>query len=295
MKTQKIHPGWGEIWSPTKEELFSLSPEDFRSGIYKNRLLIIKGVGQLSRAELYWLMDRFGKPWDETQYLGSQERFIIDHHNDQRYVLTHFSNNTTRKIKSGRMAWHSDIPNHATKPFPIRFLYMNRQPSSEYGQTEWLNIDLDQLNLSSEELQYFEECTVEQQSWWNPGSELRILPVIKTHPILEERKSLRLNYFVNPAVETSKDAWIRKSFYKGQEIKNTELIGNTINRLLDTRPDLFYRHVWDIGDMAIYDNWSFVHGRTPLVLEPGEIREFLRSNIDHETSEEFSTRQHFQL
>jgi len=91
-----------------------------------------------------------------------------------------------------------------------------------------------------------------------------------------------------------KDAWILKSFHKDQEISNEALIGNTINSLL-TRPELKYQHAWNIGDMAIYDNWSFVHGRTALVLEPGEIREFWRANIDHLTDEEFKSKKFFQL
>lgn len=292
MKVEKIHESWGEIWYPTKEELFSLTADFIRDSIYKHRLIIIKSVGRLEKHEVYWLMDRLGQPWDEHQYVGSQERFLIEHHKDQRYVLTHFSNKTTRKITSSPMAYHADIPNHEFKPFPHRFLYMNQQPSSDYGKTEWLAVDLDLLNLSKEELDYFSECSVLQQSWWHPGTELRKHSMIKEHPIIKGRKSLRLNYYVMPTAR--KDAWILKSFHKDQEISNEALIGNTINSLL-TRPELKYQHAWNIGDMAIYDNWSFVHGRTALVLEPGEIREFWRANIDHLTDEEFKSKKFFQL
>jgi alpha-ketoglutarate-dependent taurine dioxygenase len=293
MKTEKIHDGWGVIWRPTKQELFSMSADEFRDNIYQHRLIIIKSVGDLNRAEIYWLMDRFGKPWNEFQYIDSQERFSIEQHADQRYVITNFSSNTSRKITSARMAWHCDIPNHETKPFPIRFLYMKQQPNPEYGQTEWLNIDLDQLNLSEEELKYYGECSVQQQSWWHPGTNLRILPMIKTHPIVD-RQSLRLNYFVN-SDGTRKDAWILKSFHNGQEISNHDLIGSMIQKLVMSRPELYYRHRWDTGDMAIYDNWSFVHGRTRLVLEAGEAREFIRGNIDHEPTDQFQAREHFKL
>ena len=263
MKVEKIHDAWGEIWFPTKEELFSLTPNFIRDSIYKHRLIIIKSVGRLEKHEIYWLMDRLGQPWDEHQYVGSQERFLIDYHKDQKYVLTHFSNKTTRKITSAPMAYHADIPNHATKPFPHRFLYMNQQPSSDYGKTEWLAIDLDLINLSDEELRYYSECSVLQQRWWHPGTELRQYSMIKEHPIVVGRKSLRLNYYVRPLGR--QDAWILKSFYKDQEMSNHQLIGSAMEKLL-TRKELKYQHTWDIGDMALYDNWSFIHGRTELVL-----------------------------
>jgi alpha-ketoglutarate-dependent taurine dioxygenase len=292
MKVEKIHDAWGEIWYPTKEELFSLSPNFIRDSIYKHRLIIIKSVGRLEKHEVYWLMDRFGQPWDESQYVDSQERFLIDDHKDQKYVITHFSNQTTRKIPFAPMAYHTDIPNHATKPFPHRFLYMNQQPSSDYGKTQWLSIDLDLIKMSNEQLEYFNKCSVIQQSWWHPGTELQHLPMIKSHPIIKDRKSLRLNYFVQPGGK--QDAWILKSFCQGNEIPNQQLIGNTMNSMLE-RDDLKYQHTWEIGDMAIYDNWSFVHGRTALVLEPGEIREFWRANIDHLSNDEFNSKQFFQL
>lgn len=294
MKTEKIHDGWGVIWRPTKDELFSLSADELRDSIYQHRLIIIKSVGKLTRPEIYWLMDRLGRPWDEHQYVVSQERSSIEYHADQRYVITNFSNKTVRRITTARMSWHSDIPNHETNPFPIRLLYMNQQPSSDYGQTEWLNIDLDQIIPGAEELKYFSECSVLQQSWWHPGTELRMLPFIKHHPIIQDRSSLRLNFFAKENGDNS-DAWILKSFHHDKEISNHDLIGNTIQRLQIARPDLFYRHRWDIGDIAIYDNWSFVHGRSPLVLEAGEVREFIRGNIDHEPTDQFTARQHFNL
>ena len=292
MKVEKIHNTWGEIWSPTKNELFSLTPDFIRDSIYKHRLIIIKSVGRLEKHELYWLMDRLGQPWNEHQYVESQESYLINDYKNQRYVLTHFSNNTTVRIALKQMAYHADIPNHATKPFPHRFLYMNQQPSSDYGKTEWLAIDLDLINLSDEELNYYKECSVLQQSWWYPGTELRQYPMIKEHPIVAGRKSLRLNFFTRPL--GNPDAWILKSFHKDREISNLSLIGSAMDKLLK-RPELKYQHTWDIGDMAIYDNWSFVHGRTALVLEPGEIREFWRANIDHQTDEEFRSKKFFQL
>lgn len=292
MKVEKIHDHWGQIWSPTKEELFSLTASFIRDSIYNHRLVIIKSVGRLEKKEIFWLMDRLGRPWDEHQYVDSHEQFLIEYHKNQRYVTTFFSNKTTKKITSAPMPYHADIPNHVSKPFPHRFLYMEKQPSSQHGKTEWLAVDLDLLDLPIEEINYFEECSILQQSWWNPGTELKKYPMIKEHPIINGRKSLRLNYFVK--LSGRQDAWILESFYKDQKMPNQILIGKTIDRLL-TREELKYQHTWEIGDIAIYDNWSFLHGRTALVLQPGDVREMWRANIDHLTTKEFNSKKFFEL
>ena len=45
-------------------------------------------------------------------------------------------------------------------------------------------------------------------------------------------------------------------------------------------PNRTYYHTWDTFDIAIYDNWSFVHNRSKLILNSDEIRNFYRANID---------------
>lgn len=293
MRIHQIHSRWGDIWYLTKEELFSLDPAEFRKKIYDRRLVIIKSVGTLSNIEIFWLMQNFGKPWEEQQYVNSRETFITDYNKNQKYVLTKFSTSTTNKIGLGEMPWHSDIPNNRFNPFPIRFLYMNIHPNNEYGQTRWLNIDLDILNLDQHKLEYFNKCSVIQQSWHRPGTENQKLSFVKNHMFIPNRKSLRLNYFVKNN-GMSKDAWILKSLYNDKEISNETLIGDTIDELL-YRPELYYQHIWDIGDIAIYDNWSFIHGRTKLVIHPGEEREFIRANIDHLTDRQFNNKTAFIL
>lgn len=294
MKKEKIFNNWGEIWYPTKDELLQLPHHEFHESIYKNRLIIIKSVGHLDPEELYYISDKFGRPWGIPQYEYSREVHETYVHKDQPYVLTRFNNQLIQKIANTHMPWHADIPNHPTKPFPIRILYMNKQPSNYYGKTRWLNIDLDIINLTEQELAYYNDCTVLQQNWLRPNTELQTLSFIKSTPMVEGRKSLRLNYFFNSDKPSTQNAWIKKSFYKNEEIDNRMLIGETIEKLL-LKENILYEHTWDVGDMAIYDNWSFIHDRTALKLEPGEIRELLRLNIDHEPANEFNGRKKFVL
>lgn len=297
MKIEKIHDNWGEIWYPTKEELFSLPYDFYRSRLYEARLIIIKRVGDLSNEEIYFLMDKFGKAWSQEQYVDSRELHFEGSYKDQPYVLTTFDNgNPTRnkKIPNSEMPWHADIPNHQTAPFPHRLLYMKTQPDSNYGKTRWLNIDLDILNLTDEQLSFFNECSVVQQSWWEKGQNLQHLKFIKNHPIIPDRKSLRLNFFVRENDPGTSSAWILKSMFKDQVISNQMLIGNTIAKLYKN-PKLVYEHTWDIGDIAVYDNWSFVHGRSALIDDTNALRQFIRGNIDHLTDEEFKNKTFFKL
>jgi alpha-ketoglutarate-dependent taurine dioxygenase len=297
MQIEKIHKMWGEVWHVTRDELFSLPADFYRNQIYKSRLIIIKSVGKLTLEEIYFLMDKFGAPWKSEQYKDSRERFIEKEYNQQSFTLTTFDNGDSlrnKKIPNSEMPWHSDIPNHDTAPFPHRLLYMNTQPDSSYGKTRWLNVDLDILKLSSDQITFFNECSVLQQSWWEQGKNLQHLPFIKTHPIIPDRKSLRLNFYVDGKNPGTSGAWILKSFYAGNEISNQQLVGNTINDLYQ-RSDLVYEHTWDIGDIAVYDNWSFVHGRSALMDESNALRQFIRGNIDHQTDLEFSNKEFFKL
>lgn len=297
MKIEKIHDKWGEIWYPTKEELFSLPHDFFRSKIYQSRLVIIKSVGDLTNQEIYYLMDKFGRPWNKDQYVDSRELFFESAHKEQPFVLTTFDNGNVvrnKKIPNSEMPWHSDIPNHPTAPFPHRFLYMKTHPDPNYGRTRWLNLDLDIINLSEEQMKIFQDCLVLQQSWWEQGKNLQKLSFIKEHPIIKDRKSLRLNFYVRENDPGTHSAWILKSFYKDTEVPNQHLIGNTIQKLYQN-PNLVYEHTWDIGDMAIYDNWSFVHGRSALIDSPNALRQFVRGNIDHLTEEEFNNKKFFNL
>lgn len=297
MEIKKIHSNWGEIWKLTKDELFNLPYGFYRDRIYESRLVIIKNVGPLSNEEIYYLMDKFGKPWETEQYKESREMFFENEFNGQRYVLTTFDNGDVirnKKIPNNEMPWHSDIPNHKTKPFPHRLLYMNAQPDPNYGKTRWLNVDLDILNLPEDKVKMFQECYVIQQSWWERGKNLQRLSFIKDHPIVKERKSLRLNYFVKEDEPITSNAWILKSFHKDQELSNSQLIGNAIHELYQNK-NFVYEHTWDIGDIAVYDNWSFVHGRTALIDDTNALRQFIRGNIDHQTTEEFNNKNFFKL
>ena len=297
MEINKIHSAWGEIWRISKEELFSLPYDFFRNKIYEARLIIIKNVGKLTNEEIYYLMDKFGKPWDKEQYIDSRELHFEGTYKDQPYVLTTFDNGNVirnKKIPNSEMPWHADIPNHETAPFPHRFLYMNVQPDSNYGKTRWLNIDLDILQLTQEQESFFRDCSVLQQSWWEPGKNLQHHSFIKSHPLIKDRESLRLNFYVKKDDPKTNSAWILKSFYKDQEIDNLQLVGNTIYKLYQ-RPKLVYEHTWDVGDMAIYDNWSFVHGRSALIDEENALRQFIRGNIDHQTDDQFKDKKFFIL
>jgi alpha-ketoglutarate-dependent taurine dioxygenase len=107
---------------------------------------------------------------------------------------------------------------------------------------------------------------------------------IKVHPVTG-KKSLRLNYY---ATSEKSGAWIKKVYIDGIEQPDCSLIQTYIDYLLQF-PELYIKHVWDTYDIAIYDNYSFIHGRTALVFNEGNNeRKFYRINIDHMSTEDFN-------
>jgi alpha-ketoglutarate-dependent taurine dioxygenase len=180
------------------------------------------------------------------------------------------------------MPWHTDIPNHATKPFPFRSLWMVKNPNPQQsGRTRWLNIEDGMNYLSGELLEMLPHIKVLQQSWYKPGTDEAVFNFIKTHPITGKH-SLRVNHHNNLERGVS-DAWIKHVYVDGVEQPDCSLIRRYIDELLK-HPELFYEHTWDDYDIALYDNWSFLHSRSELQL--GETpdtneRKFYRVNIDH--------------
>jgi alpha-ketoglutarate-dependent taurine dioxygenase len=176
------------------------------------------------------------------------------------------------------MPYHADIPNKATNPFPIRSLWITKNPRPEIsGITGFLNITEESFSyLTQEQRDRLDQIKIIQQSWYSPGTDQKEYPFIKTQPITGER-SLRLNYYNKGSV---KGAWICGVKINDQLQTDCLLVEQYLRQLLQFK-ELQYFHVWDTFDILIYDNYPFVHNRSELILEPGEERHFYRMNIDH--------------
>jgi alpha-ketoglutarate-dependent taurine dioxygenase len=221
----------------------------------------------------------FGRPWQPHEYKATQELTVKIP--GTALCVSEFSNKLITRIGDEEMLWHADIPNKIINPFPHRALWIDKNPNPLIsGKTRWLNITLDFCKefLSPEQLSLLDRVTVEQQSWHRPGTEIRQYPLIKTHSITGQ-KSLRLNAYCTPEAS---DLWIKRVFIDEVEQQDCSLIQGFISTL-ENVPELSYTHTWERKDIAIYDNWSFIHGRTPIILSDTleNERKFYRINIDH--------------
>ena len=283
-----MHDAWGSIVELNNPMDFFNQPNNYwRSMLYERKLLIFKKM-TFSLLDYAKFGHHFGKPWSPDDYIYSREKSIAVPDIDDTHYVTEFSNiiHSTKVIGNGIMPFHADIPNRSFKPFPHRSIWIVKNPNNMIsGHTHWLNIE-DGIKLLSPELQSLaQRIQVLQQSWYTMNTDEGLYDFIKIHPVTG-KVSLRLNYYVT---KTSPNAWIKEVYVDGIKQSDCSLIQLYIDELLKC-PALFYQHIWDMNDIAIYDNYSFVHGRTALILGDAldnNERKFYRMNIDHMTNDEF--------
>lgn len=279
MKISNIHEKWGTLIEvESVDEVLNLPTKFLRDVGYDRDLVIIRGIGKVSDIEMHDLLSRFGKPWTAGDYRETTERpYEFTNVDGSQSALTVFSNLTACRLGTMAMPWHADVPNNGKASFPWRSLYITKNPNPESGFTDFLNVRLDLIDPNEETLRYYQSITILTQSWYLTGESDNIGPFIKDHPITG-KQSLRLNQYVDGP--WSKSAWIKESFVNGEQKKNSEVIAPILANLAG-REDLLYRHKWQDYDFVIYDNWNFVHKRTRVEIDPGEVREFIRANVHH--------------
>jgi len=282
MRLTPIHKSWGTIVEfDNPLDFFNESTDYWRQLIYQRKLLVFKKMN-FTELDYAKFGHSFGKPWNQQDYIYSNERSITLSENDKTYHITEFSNkiHSTKIISNDVMAWHADIPNRKENPFPHRALWIVKNPNNvESGNTYWLNIEDGIEYLSPKLKELISRVTILQQSWYSMGTDEQLHDFIKIHPVTGN-KSLRLNYYVRHG---HLNAWIKEVYIDNIKQLDCSLIQTYIDELLE-HPELYHKHVWDTYDIAIYDNYSFIHGRTKLVLGSDvsdNERKFYRMNIDH--------------
>lgn len=287
MNATQIHAAWGStVEFDNPMDFFNTTKPEWSKLLYDRKLVVFKRM-RFSELNFAKFAHCFGNPWTGTDYNYSHERWteLVDPADNKKYTITGFSNKTIKAIGMQEMPWHADIPNRRHDPFPHRALWMVKNPNPETsGQTRWLNIE-DGIDYLTPELKaLLPRVKILQQSWYQEGGDFQMHDFVKVHPVTG-RRSLRLNYYVGyPGVPRTENAWIKQVFIDGVAQPDQSLIQRYIDHLL-TVPELYYQHRWDDFDIAIYDNYPFIHGRTRLDLLPptGEVleRKLLRVNIDH--------------
>jgi alpha-ketoglutarate-dependent taurine dioxygenase len=285
MRIEHIYETWGsKIYLDSPQEFFNYTADYWRTLMYERKLVFFKQVEfTIEEYALFSLM--FGQPWQGEEYTYSREAVeTVDTKHGPLFVSP-FNNRNTTLIDDREMPWHSDIPNRSFRPFPFRSLWITKNPNPEVsGITRWMNLEEGIKHLTPEMQSLIPRVKVMQQSWYNEGTDLQEHPMSKIHPITG-KESLRLNYYNWGAVT---NAWIRDVKIDDELQGHCFLIRQWLTHLQQVE-SLKYYHKWDLYDIAIYDNWTFLHARTALKFDPKQyIRHFYRINIDHLTDQEWS-------
>lgn len=269
---------WGTEYTITPEEFFSFDDRYWRNKIYQRGLLIFKTM-KFNKPEYVNFCKRFGKLWKKEDYIYSSEATEAVDIDNQQYYISPFSNILSRRIGNSEMPWHADIPNRTIDPYPMRSLWITKNPFPQIsGKTSWLNLELCFDYLTDEQKDLLDRVEIVQQSWYEPGTDIKEFPFVKIHPITG-KKSLRLNYY-NDRDQKKEDAWIVGVKIDGVLQSDCSLVKYFLEHL-ENEQNLIYEHTWDTFDIAIYDNWPFVHRRTHVITGPKGERHFYRVNIDH--------------
>lgn len=284
MKTENIKEDWGTIvWLDTPEEFFTYDPDYWRNMIYDRKLIFFKTV-KFSKEQYAEFTLNFGAPWDIPAYTYSHEiaEEVKTKHGTQ--IISPFNNANTKMVSNDYMPWHADIPNRTYKPYPFRSLWITDNPTPERsGKTSWMNLEKSFDFLTPEMRDMIPRIRVRQQSWYEPGTDEKEFPLLKIHPITGA-ESLRLNHY---NWGNRKGAWITDVLIDGVSQGHCFLIRTWLNHLEKIR-EITYQHQWDLYDIAVYDNHTFVHSRTALTFDPlAATRHFYRVNIDHLDDQEW--------
>lgn len=278
MRIENIHDDWGSIvYLDTPQEFFSCSPDYWRNLAYERKLIFFKQV-KFTPAEYAEFSTNFGNPWTTEEYTYSREVVSEVETKHGTMSISPFSNANSRLIDDREMPWHADIPNRDFKPFPFRSLWITANPNPEQsGKTSWLNLEKGMDFLTPAMREMIPRIKVIQQSWYERGKDIQEFDMLKVHPVTGA-ESLRLNYYNWGPL---KNAWILDVKIDDVLQGNCLLVRQWLQHL-EKIDQLKYQHTWDLYDIAIYDNWTFLHSRTALKFTEQEpIRHFYRINIDH--------------
>jgi len=240
----------------------------WREQLYQKKVLVFRDL-QLRAWEFVQVHHAFGRPWMKPLYELSHEVPIAVQGGE---CLTVYSNVIMQKsMGNGSLSYHRDIPFHRPIRYPIRSLYPTKLPSYPTS-TSFIDADVLWDRLPPEQAALLPRYEQEIKHWYSDALDLaqvphKLIPMVEEHPHTK-RKSVLINA-VGP--------WVQDVLLDGQRLGSQ--VARDLIAVADT-PDNTYEHVWQLGDLVLFDNWSGVlHGRK--ALGGDEERAFWRINVKH--------------
>lgn len=279
MRIETIFDEWGSIFhNDDIDAAIALGPRYWKQAMYDRRVVVLRNPD--ATMEQYWKWCAcFGTPWNDAQYRRMQERYTPISVDGQQQYIGLFSNQISTRLSSGGMVWHADNPDLGEKSLPMRALRMVKCPNPKDGRTGFLNVELAWKSIPESVKQEWRSKKVEQQSWYQIGTNFEIYPAVKTHPITKV-ESPRANDWCVAGTKRN-DRWIHDVLDADDNRVGGQAMGDLIG-LMEKVPNSIWYHNWMEGDIIIYDNQAFVHNRTPLNLSEGQERLLWRMNVDHD-------------
>lgn len=263
MKTENIFNSWASIARvESYQEFMDIDNIKLTNLVLDRNLLVIKGISpNLTDDQFYDLGQKFGKVWTREDYKKS----FITHGDDPTIdqdspkPISYFQTDNNM-FRSNFMAYHADMPHVNELSYPGRALYMVKNTTDGSGDTTWLNLELAWEQLTQEEKDRFAEYEVVFQDMYAPETRMETLPFLKINP-KTNKLSPRLNCYGHPGVPHM--AWINSILKNSVTLtaREIDLFMYNTYKLLENKSNTLYRHVWELGDIIVYDNWFNVHKR----------------------------------
>lgn len=263
MKTENIFSSWASIVQVDSfQEFISIDNKLLTDLVIDRNLIVIRGLGpNLTDEEFYTFGQKFGYVWTRDDYKKSfisQGKDTTVNETTSNPVSYFQSNNNM--FKNDYMAYHADMPHVNELSYPGRALYMVKNTIDGSGDTTWLNLELAWDQLTQDEKDSFADYKVIFQDMYVPNTRLEILPFLKINP-KTNKPSPNLNCYDHPGKNNM--AWINRVLKNGITLTSQEIDQFMFKtyKLLESKPNTLYRHVWELGDIVVYDNWFNVHKR----------------------------------
>lgn len=265
MEITNIYDSWGSIVNVTYEEFLEYDKSFWSSMVINRNLIVIRGIDKkLSDSELYDLSKKFGTVWDSDTFSkpyidrGSDSTLITLNENKP---ISYFKSNNN--AFSGKfMAYHADMPHVKEYSYPGRVLYMVENTVDGSGMTSWLNLELGWQQCTDEEKQLYDDYEIIMHDMYRAGSRMEKFSFLKINPKTGKISPRVNNYWIDnqPGIKT----WIHHLIKNDVHLSYEESgkIVESVYRLMESKPNTIYDHVWKTDDIVVFDNWFNVHKRT---------------------------------
>lgn len=278
VKEQPVLDSWGSIYHVGRiQDALDMGPDYWKTQMYTRRLVILR-TAETDRALFWKWCGMFGRQFGLPQYRRMREHVEPINVDGQIEFIGILSLVTSKRLGGRALYWHADNPDVG---LPMRALCMASCEDLTDGALSWLNIEHAWQQLDENTRNTWRTRKVELQSWYEKGTGFQIYPAVKQHPVTGVEGPFANDYCL--AGTSRDDRWVHDVLdANDQRLGGAEM--RDLLEAMEATQDAIYTHYWQLGDIAIYDNQAFLHGRPALRMGPQGDRVMWRCNVDHDTA-----------